>query len=118
MRSFSKTHQGHDIIGQISCKVTIDEACKTNLSDEHLSDEDNVATQSAAITGTYNIVESGTSPKLQDPTTTVIRTLNRARASCPSDLSFDLDLDYLEETIPEEFFRTVVNIHATNRLTT
>ncbi|KAK8375193.1 hypothetical protein O3P69_012659 [Scylla paramamosain] len=37
---------------------------------------------------------------------TLIRTLNRARASCqpkdPSDLSFELDLGYLEETIPED----------------
>lgn len=43
---------------------------------------------------------------------TLIRTLNRARASCrpkdPSDLSFELDLGYLEETIPEEFFRREV----------
>lgn len=47
---------------------------------------------------------------------TLIRTVNRARASCrpkdPSDLSFDLDLDYLEETIREEFFRRTVVVGA------
>ena len=68
-----------------------------------------------------NNIVSSINNQLSDPSqpkaartnhNTLIRIINRARASCrpkdPSDLTFDLDLDYLEETIPEEFFRRTV----------
>ncbi|MPC25278.1 hypothetical protein E2C01_018384 [Portunus trituberculatus] len=64
-----------------------------------------------------NNIVSSINNQLSDPSqpeaaranhNTLIRIINRARASYwpkdPSDLTFDLDLDYLEETIPEEFF--------------
>lgn len=63
-----------------------------------------------------NNIASSINNQLSDPSqpegarsnhNTLIRIINRARTSCrpkdPSDLTFDLDLDYLEETIPEEF---------------